>query len=89
MMYNKNFDNGINISIPEGTNNLIYVTVNGVTKSAKVITSNEFTFKVNKKSISAINGATGLFNFICECYDTNFLTAYAKVIIEKIMNDFK
>lgn len=43
--------------------------------------SNSYRVKINKKSISAANGARGLFCFIRDCIRNDFMTAYVNQII--------
>ena len=42
-----------------------------------------FTIKINKKSIAAQDGASGLFNFIAGCIKNDFMMLYVNKIIEQ------
>ena len=51
----------------------------------KVIENSEYTYKINKKTISAKNGANGLFDFIKKCIKENFcLSLVNKILTESI-----
>lgn len=54
----------------------------GVAFLVKVIPSSEYVIKVNKKSVSAIDGEHGLFHFLDRCITDNFATCYVDKIIE-------
>lgn len=69
----------------ERENAIRVVKVENDVETEKIIpvrNSNEYRVKVNKKSISAYAGAAGLFEFITECIESNFMTAYADMIIK-------
>ena len=51
-------------------------------KIIKVYNSNEFTWKLNKNSITAINGAKGLFCFFGDAIKNNFMTSYIGATID-------
>ena len=53
-------------------------------KTKKVEEDSEYTFKVLKTKIKAINGTKGLYTFINNCINKNFGTAW----IEQIVNNF-
>ena len=54
----------------------------GSTRNVRVINSNEFVVKINKKSISAISGAAGLFVFLNDAINACFCAAWANVIVK-------
>jgi len=51
----------------------------------KVIDNSEYTYKINKKTISAINGATGLYTFLKNCINKKFGLCWVdKILTESI-----
>ena len=67
-------------------------TINAVTdnciefnnKPVRVIENREYTYKFNKKSISAQGGATGLVKFMSECINDHFGLVWVDAIIAHI-----
>lgn len=68
-------DNNKNITITRGTD----------TRNVKIIDNYEFVFKCNKTSISARDGAAGLYKFLYECITGDFSACYADKIINYAM----
>ena len=48
----------------------------GKTYKLIVIENKDFTWKLNKKTVSAINGARGLFCFFSDTVKNDFMTSY-------------
>ena len=61
---------------------LYIAKVGGPAYLVKVNNSSEFCIKINKKSVSAIDGAEGVFRFVEEAIRKDFMTCYVKAIIE-------
>lgn len=53
--------------------------------TVKVKPDNEYTFKVQKTQIKAINGAEGLVNYIERCYKDGIMECYVNTIIDVIL----
>ena len=64
---------------------VIYSDLTKETYKIKVINNSEYTYKINKKTISAINGATGLYTFIESCINKKFGLCWVdKILVESI-----
>ncbi len=50
-------------------------------KCVKVDPDNEFTFKIMKTKIKAVDGAAGLYNFLVNCYEKNFMVCNANKVL--------
>lgn len=71
------FFNDTQYEITFDQRNIYFLNCNtGRKTSIKVIDSAEYAWKLNKKTISARNGARGLFAFFGNIINSNFMTGY-------------
>ena len=61
---------------------LYIAKVGGPAYLVKVIPSSEFSIKINKKSVSAIDGPEGVFRFVERAIRKDFMTCYVDAIID-------
>lgn len=50
-------------------------------KPCRVIKSKTYSYKINKKSISAIRGSYGLYSLINDCIEHNFALCWVEAIV--------
>lgn len=72
-----------NFNIYKENDELIILDTKTKQKKRKIVESNsEYTFKILKTKIKAINGIDGLLNFIEKCINDNFGTCWIDNIIK-------
>lgn len=72
----------VSFTVYPGDNDVITVSSGKICNTVKVISNPNFVFKLNKKSISAKDGATGLFNYLDRCLYEHFCECYAWRVID-------
>lgn len=58
------------------------IIVNG--ESVKVIENQEYTYKINKRSISAQGGADGLYMFLKDLIENDFARVWIEAVIDGV-----
>lgn len=64
-------------------NNNLVLFNKGNEYKIKILDNQEYTYKINKKTISAKGGASGLYNFIKDCINKNFCLCLVDKILEE------
>lgn len=75
-------DNIYTIAIYADQNDILTVSRNGKHKTVKVIDSVIYRYKLRERFIESRDGAKGIYKFISDCFDKNFMVCLA----EKILN---
>lgn len=77
----------VSFSVSENDNCLFIVSDGIRTKSMNVKEdSGSYVFKLNKRSIAAIDGAIGLFNFVNKNLHDGFMEVYSWKILSHVLN---
>ena len=77
------FHNGVQYEIEHSAGSIIFTnTATGKKSIIPVKAADGYTIKINKRSISASNGARGLFSFFGDAIKNDFMTAWIDKTID-------